>query len=398
MRDDGTTRVTPLQRAGTGARPGGREHAAWLWESAVESSIVGRWFLRDFFLRYRWGIGWVTLLGSISAALQGGSILVLHRAFQTQATDGMMVVPVLGWTLTPELFAAAVATVVVGAIGGAALLSMLAVRRILRLKRRYQLYAANALLSAIERATARGALDARTVRMSQIRAALQGVARLGSLARVGANSLLPVCRFVSFSATAAILDPMLTAALLPAVVVVGGVSSLVFGRRAARSLRSASQMARSAREDLETRIAAASRGEAYAFEEDAGAEPSPFVRRTDFIDHRFLRVEENKLWITMLTLFVVAALIVGAGFGGLTDPQYRGSLVIYLTALVLALRQLIAIGASLSGFSRFLPGLQRHIWMLDCIETIRSPEHFCRRVASRDATASAEDQDDEETI
>lgn len=356
---------------------------------------TARWFFKDFVLRHRGSLAWITALGAGAAALQGGTMFLLNDVIRGGAGGGSLLAAAIGDAGAGQ-GVALLAGVVLLTLSGSALLLLFQGWQILSLWRRYQLHAMNALLQAVQAASARGALDERSAKKPLIPSALRQSQRVGALTRVVASTVTPALRFVAFSAFAISVEPALTVVLFLAAIPSGALTLFLFARRASQSARQVQALSRDAKKELNRRLdqALANRLELLD-ERDQGADSSVVMRVSALIE-RLVWVENARFATAQLTILLLAGLIIVAGYAGSASPTSWGGVLLYVFALMLAFTQLANLASALSTFGRFYPYVTHHMTLLTILHAATSPEDFQERAQRERLTdAFTDDLDDE---
>jgi hypothetical protein len=336
---------------------------------------AARWFFRDFVVRYRWRLTVITLIGLAAASLQGGALAGLNLVV-AGSVDESRTLPYLGISFAASEDAAAIAALVILALGVAAILSFMQGHAVLRLWRVYQLHAVESLVDAVRRASARGAVDKASMREARVGEALRQSHNLGALTRLVAGSIAPALRFLVFSGVAVALNPNLTIVLLLVAVPSAGLTLLLFARGASRSARRVADLGRDAARELDQRLDAALQAQGVGGGARQAPGNSPFVARMDSLIRRLLLVEQAKLATAGMAIVASAVYMLYAGYQGTLQEVNWSQSFIYLVALLLAFSQLINVASSVSGLGRFYPAVALQKDTLELLEEATSVEHF----------------------
>jgi ABC-type multidrug transport system fused ATPase/permease subunit len=321
-----------------------------------------------------------------AAALQSGALFLL-RHFLDVKPDWLF-----GLSVDLRQSVSLLATLIFIALASSALLTFFQRRGVLDLWRGYQIHAINSVLHEVQQACRRGVLDEVSVGLSPIPYTLRQSHRLGLLARVVANTVAPAARFIALGVFAISVDPFLTVALFLAAVPSGALAIFYFARQASRSARRAEALARSARQDMDARLGASIEGRVRFISEK---QRSPFVRRLRLLIERLTWVESARLATGMITIVMLAALILFAGYAGSTSSIQWSQVLLYVLALMLAFSQLIALASAISSFGRFYPALIRHKLLLETMREAQSTEDFRKRLSRENLAGMIDDDDDE---
>lgn len=355
---------------------------------------AARWFFSDFVVRYRWRLSAMTLIGFVAAGLQGAALGALHSV-TGMPSDASFTVPVLGMELAPGQIAPAVAGFIILALMVSALFTFIQGRAVLRLWRRYQVHAVNALLLAVERAVSRGAVDEASLKDAPALAALRQSQRLGAFTRIVAGSITPALRFIVFAGIAVALNPRLTLILFIVVVPSGLLTLLFFARGASRSARRVAELGLDASRDLDQRLALTLQRQNASVSADQSRTDSPFLDRIDALTRRIFLVEQAKFTTATIALIVSAGFVIYGGYSGALDSANWPQHFAYLLALLLAFNQLVSLASSVSGFGRFYPAVALQKDTLALLEQSTSPDHLRKMVRNRGLNKAEFSIDDE---
>lgn len=354
---------------------------------------TARWFFNDFVKRYPASLTWITVLGFAAVALQAGALVGIKYALEQLGSPGPIVIPYIQTEMGSDEMAMVVGLFLLVTLGSSAFLSLIEVHTVLQLWQRYQLHALDSLLVAIRNACQRSSITVESLGGRSLLRPLRQVAQLGAFSRIVAASIAPALRFLVFSTFAAVAQPLLTLALLVALVPSAGLALLLFARKASHASRAVVDLAGEETAELDHLLKGAAEGQyAAATKLEPG---SAIIKRARALVDRLLWAEYARFAATIIT--TVVFLCVGFVFysSGATQTADWSSAIVYLLALFLAFRQLITLSSKVSAFGRFYPAVVKQKELIEVLDQSSSPKQLTRALGNAGIKAGGVDQDDE---
>ncbi len=259
------------------------------------------------------------------------------------------------------------------ALSLSALLMYLNGRQTLALWPRYQVYVLNRMLSALNAAEQRGAIDEASVKESLIPKAMISTQRMGAFTRVVAKSILPAMQFFSFTIVAFSINPKLSLMIFSLIIPISAILLLYFSRQASQCDRNSELMARDASRRMSELLDASLTKQPQLIKSEKDDQPDIIATRIEMLVERFVWIERARLATALITIGLLGALFAHTG----NQPQVLWSeLFIYLIALMLAFGQLTTLASLVSNFGRFYPTVSRYMNLLEIISSSNTPYEF----------------------
>lgn len=332
-----------------------RSVAGYAPKDAIQTVL---WFLHDFVFRYKERIVVIVLLGLSAASIQGG-VLFLINSFITksQLSENLYkLFLVLKINISMEQF---LLLLIILSLTISAVFVLMQARLTLKLWRKYQIHTINQLLGALHGACLRGLnVDFAAIKNSPIRKVLRSVQRMGAFTRLVTNSVLPLLRFLIFSAFAFHAEPTTTFWVYFVAIPIGILVLYLSARSASRNDYLAESLALSSSRELDQRILAVTLNRDYKIDIPENSRESSITLRLDRLLSSLIGAERTRFIISIMTIFLLAMVTVVSGV--MNDDKHWGEILVYLLALILAFSQLSSVLSTASLFGRFYPTIVRY--------------------------------------
>lgn len=311
------------------------------------------------------------MFGAGAAAIQAGTLALLNRYLA-----GGLSTEAMTW-LAQDGSGSLLGLIIFLTLSASALLMYISGRQTLALWPLYQVFVLNRMLSTLNAAAERGAVNTHSVKETLIPKVMVAAQRMGAFTRVVTKSILPALQFTSFATVAFSINFNLSLIIFSLVIPISGVLFLYFSRRASHCDRNAEMMARDATRQLSDLLDASLSHQLQLIQNESAANSGVVALRIQLLAQRFLWVERARLATGLITIALLGALFAHAG----NEPQAQWSeLFIYLIALMLAFGQLTTLTSLISNFGRFYPTVSRHKNLLGIITSSNSPEEFNSKI------------------